>query len=67
MPQKDTAPSIQFGVFTVGDVTTDPGTGRTPTLGVTGPDALTGGVYVASKGRGTEGTASHGQQESWWP
>ena len=24
-------PPVQFGIFTVGDVTTDPTTGRTPT------------------------------------
>ncbi|TWV44418.1 LLM class flavin-dependent oxidoreductase [Streptomyces misionensis] len=30
MPPEKTAPSTQFGVFTVGDVTPDPTTGRTP-------------------------------------
>ncbi|MDT0616156.1 hypothetical protein RM812_39340, partial [Streptomyces sp. DSM 40712] len=31
VPQEYTAPSTQFGIFTVGDVTPDPTTGRTPT------------------------------------
>ncbi|MFF5406649.1 5,10-methylene tetrahydromethanopterin reductase, partial [Streptomyces misionensis] len=30
MPPEITTPSTQFGVFTVGDVTPDPTTGRTP-------------------------------------